>query len=66
LKHIIDESRRLGHAGADEQHEEGGQDAEQEQAAPAHGVIAESAAVEQAIGDRGKEEPGGIAALEDA
>ena len=62
----LGEGRRFGHAGADEQDEEGGQDAEQEHRPPADRVIAEGAPVEQAVGDRGEQEAGGIAALQQA
>ena len=61
-----DEGGRFGHAGADEQHHQGGQDAEQEHRAPADGVAAERMAEEQAIGDRGENEAARIAALQDA
>ncbi len=60
------EGGRFGHAGADEQDQEGGQNAEQEHAAPTDGVIAEGAPVEQPVGDRGEQEAGGITALQDA
>ena len=58
------ERRRFGNAAADEQHEEGGQDAEQEHRSPPDRVVAERSAVEQAIGDRGKQEAGRVAALQ--
>src|SRR5208337_3493423 len=50
------ERRRFGHARADEEHYEGGQNAEQEHPAPADGIIAESAAVDEAVGDRSEDE----------
>ena len=60
------EGRRFGHRGADEQHDEGRQDAEQEHRPPAEREVAERPAVEEAVGDRGEQEAARIAALQDA
>ena len=55
---------RFGNAAADEQHHEGRQDTEQEHRPPADRVVAERAAEEQPIGDRGGQEAGRVAALQ--
>ena len=55
---------QFGNAAADEQHEQGRQDAKEEHRAPAKCEVAERAAIKQAIGDRGKQEAAWIAALE--
>ena len=56
----------FGHVAANEQHDEGGQDAEQEHRPPAENMVAERAAIEEAVGDRGENEAARIAALQDA
>ena len=58
------EGWRFWNAAADEQHEESGQDAEQEHRPPADRIVAERSAIEQAIGDRGEQEAGRVAALQ--
>ena len=56
----------FGYAAPDEQHHEGRQDAEQEHRPPADRVVAERAAEEQPVGDRGQQKAGRITALQDS
>ena len=62
----LDESRRFLDAGADEQHDEGRQHAEQEHHAPVDDIAGDVAAVEQAVDDRGEQEAAGVAGLQQA
>src|SRR5579863_2028009 len=62
----FDEGRRFRHVRTDDQNGEGGQDAQEEHAAPVDRVAADLTMVQQYIGDRSKQITHRIAALENA